>query len=56
MTRRERNGAALIALALLIAFGVAGGAEDTPVTLLDLAWLAAAALIGRHGLHLTETD
>lgn len=53
MTRRERNGAALIALALLIAFGVAGGAEDTPVTLLDLAWMAVAALLGWHGLRLT---
>lgn len=56
MTPRERNGAALIALALLIAFGVAGGAEDTPLTLLDLAWLGLAALIGRHGLRLTDTD
>lgn len=53
MSRREHNGAALIALALLIAFGVAGAAEDTPLTLLDLAWLGLAALLGRHGLRLT---
>lgn len=53
MSRRERNGEALIALALLLMFAVSGGDALTPARLFVLA---LAALLGWHGLRLTDTD
>ena len=56
MTRRERNGGLLIGASLLVLFGVAGAADLSSLTPGHVPLLILAALIGRHGLHLTETD